>query len=414
MTLFVFMLLAALFFICGYSKKVNYFYLLSSASIALAALTKGPVYSVLFAIAIFAFLLFVKDLKALRRMPLLQAAIVFIALSAPWYIAIYKLHGQAFIDGFFGLHNITRFLVSEHKTGSQFYYNIPIIFGGFFPWSIFLPAGAWHMFKKVRGQRSEVRGQGSIFVLIWLLIIFGFFTVSSTKLPTYIFPSFISLAIIAGALLDDFLKGETAKSITGFTRASYYLLAAIMILGWAPAALYAKIDFPSILPGVIISSLFLAFGGLLSLISFIRKNFELAFSLIAFSIAIFLCPLSALVVPEIERYETSKEAAMKLSSVMKPGEELGSASNYRPGLAFYTGKFPVDLDRHHVQINFMNSEKRIWAVMKEKNIKHLYDPEITKVYVKPSYMLSVTGKRAIITNEAPADGRFLAKCERPQ
>lgn len=425
MALFVFLLLAALFFICGYIKKANYFYLLSSASIALAALTKGPVYLVLFVIAIFAFLLFVKDLKALKRMPLLQAAIIFIALSAPWYIAIYKLHGQAFIDGFFGLHNVTRFLVSEHKMGSQFYYNIPIIFGGFFPWSIFLPVGIWHIFRKakgsfqhsvfsIQGAEAENGKKGSIFILIWLFVIFGFFTVSSTKLPTYIFPSFISLAVIVGALLDDFLKGDTVKAITGFTRASYYLLAAIMILGWAGAAIYAKIDFPSILSSAIMSGLFLAFGGLFSLIAFVHKNFAWAFSLIALSVAIFLCPLSVLIVPEIERYETSKEVAMKLSSVMTPGEELGSASNYLPGLAFYTGKFPIDLDQHHVQINFMNSEKRVWAVMKEKNLKHLYDPKITKAYVKPSYMLSVTGKRAIITNEIPADGRFLAKLEATQ
>jgi hypothetical protein len=99
---------------------------------------------------------------------------------------------------------------------------------------------------------------------------------------------------------------------------------------------------------------------------------------------------------------------------MKPDERLGSASNYLPGLAFYTGKFPVDLDQHQAQISFMNSEKRIWAVMKEKNHRHLYDPAITKAYVKPTYMLSVTGKRAIITNEAPADGRFLVKRESSQ
>ncbi len=429
MALFVFMLLAALFFICGYIKKVNYFYLLSSASVALAALTKGPVYLALFGAAILAFLFFMKDLKVLKRMPLLQAALVFIALSAPWYIAIYKLHGRAFIDGFVGLHNVTRFLVSEHKIGSQFYYNIPVIFGGFFPWSIFLPAGIWHMFRKAKGSfqlsafsvqhsaysvqeaEAEDSKKGSIFVLIWLFIIFGFFTVSNTKLPTYIFPSFISLAVIVGVLLDDFLKGATVKAITRFTRFSYYLLALIMISGWVPAALYAKLKFPSILSGVIISGLFLAVGGLFSFIAFVRKNFELAFLLIALSVAIFLCPLSALILPEIERYETSKEVAMKLLSVMKPGEELGSASNYLPGLAFYAGKFPVNLDQHHVQVNFMNSEKRVWAVMKEKNHKHLYDPEITKIYVKPSYMLSVTGKRAIITNEIPADGRFLVKRE---
>lgn len=407
MTLFVFMELAVLFFFCGYIKEKGYFYLLSSASIALATLTKGPVYLALFGAAILAFLFFAKDLKALKKMPLLQAALVFIVVSMPWYMAIYRLHGKAFVDGFFGLHNVTRFLVSEHKTGSQIYYNIPIILGGIFPWSIFLVAGFWHICKKIR-EKSKT----SIFLVVWFFVIFGFFTVSSTKLPTYIFPSFISLAIIVGVLLDDFFKEEVSGSIAKITRLSYYILAAIMLLGWVGAAIYARLDFPSILTGVITSGLFLAFGGLLSLIAFMNKRFMPAFALVAYSVAIFLCPLSALVLPEVERYETSKEASAKLAAIMRPGEELGAASNYMPGLAFYTGKFPVDLDRHHIQISFMNSEKRVWAVMKEKNHKHLYDKEITKAYVKPSYVVFNIGKRAIITNEVPSDGRFLVKRER--
>lgn len=410
MALFALMLLAALFFFYGYIKEKGYFYLLSSAMLALATLTKGPVYLILFVAAIFAFLLFTKDLKSLKKMPFWQMALVFLAVSMPWYIAIYKLHGKAFIDGFFGLHNVTRFLVSEHKTGSQIYYNIPIMLGGMFPWSLFLPVGFWHICKKIKEKRNEA----SIFLMVWFFVIFGFFTVSSTKLPTYIFPSFLSLAVIIGVLLDDFLGEKVSSPVAKTTRFSYYILAVIMLLGWVGAAIYAKLDFPSIMTGVIVSGLVLAFGGLLSLIAFINKKHTLSFILIVFSVAIFLCPVSVLILPEVGRYESSKEVAAKLSAIMKPDEELGAASNYVPGLAFYTGKFPIDLDQHHTQINLMNSKKRTWSVIKEKNHKHLYNYEITKEYVKPSYVVFSVGKRAIVTNEMPSDGRFIVKRERPQ
>ena len=279
-----------------------------------------------------------------------------------------------------------------------------------FPWSIFLPAGFWHICKKIK----ERRGEASIFLLAWFFVIFGFFTVSSTKLPTYIFPSFVSLAIIVGVLLDDFLNGKVLGPVVRTARISYYSLVAIMLLGWVGAGIYAKLDFPSIMTGVIVSGLIFAFGGLLSLAAFINRRYAVSFALVGFSVAIFLWPLSALVLPEVERYESSKEVAARLSAVMKPDEELGAASNYVPGLAFYTGKFPVDLDQHHTQINLMNSGKRIWAVMKEKNHKHLYNDEITKEYVKPSYVIFNVGKRAIITNEMPSDGHFLVKRERSQ
>jgi len=255
--------------------------------------------------------------------------------------------------------------------------------------------------------------KSSIFIIVWFFVIFGFFTASSTKLPTYIFPCFISLAIIVGVLLDDFLKKVSSGGyVTRGVTVSYYILSAVLLFGWVGAAIYAKLDFPSILSGVVVSGLFLAFGGLLSLVSFMRRAYLSAFALVVYSIMIFLCPLGAMILPEVERYETSKEVSAKLLAVMKPGEELGSASNYLAGLAFYTGKFPVDLDKHHVQTGFMNSEKRIWAVMKEKNRKHLYDPNITKTYVKPSYVIFEIGKRAIITNELPEDGRFLARGEK--
>ena len=414
MVLFVFLLLAALFFIGGYIRDRSYLYILSSAAIALAVLTKGPIYLALFVFAVVAFLAVSKDLKALKRMPIWQMALIFIAVTLPWYLAIYKLHGQAFIDGFFGFHNVNRFLVSEHKIGSQIYYNLPIMMGGMFPWSIFIPVAFWNIVKKFKRDAPDagVSGKSSWFILIWFFSIFGFFTASSTKLPTYIFPSFFSLAVIIGALLDDFLRGDIEDGVSKGVKISYYLLALIMLFGWIGGAIYAQLDFPSILLGVVVSGLFLALGALISLVLFMNKSYALAFLLIAYSVAIFLCPTSALLLSEIERYETSKEVSADLMTVMKPEEGLGSASNYMPGLAFYTGKFPVDLDKHDEQIKFFNSEKRIWAVMKEKNHKHLYDSQITKAYVKPSYMLYKVGKRAIITNELPVEGKYLVKREK--
>ncbi len=413
MVLTVFLLLAIVFFFYGYVRGRNLFYILSAAMLGLATLTKGPIAVFVFAATVFIYLLIVRDLKAILRMPLWQMALAFIAVIAPWYAAIYKLHGKAFVDAFFGFHNVNRFLVSEHKIGSQVYYNIPILLGGFFPWSVFLPAGFWHLFRKVTGRSpSAANGKnGLIFLLVWFVVIFGFFTASSTKLPTYIFPCFISAAVIVAVLLDDFLKAPALKAAAAGTKASYYVLAAIMMLGWLGGAIYAKLDYPSIMAGVIVSSLFLVFGMALSLAAFINKKFMAAILLIPYALALFMYPVSVLMLPEIERLETSKEVSQKLLTVMKPGERLGSESNYLAGLAFYTGLFPADLDKHHNIVGFFNSRDRIWAVIKEKNHGHLYNPEITKVYVKPSYMIYKAGKRAVVTNEVPADGVYMKKRE---
>jgi hypothetical protein len=97
--------------------------------------------------------------------------------------------------------------------------------------------------------------------------------------------------------------------------------------------------------------------------------------------------------------------------MIKDGEELGSQSNYLPGLAFYADRFAIDLDNHQMLVSFFNSNKKNWCVIKSKNHEGLYDPAINNEYVKPSYAMYKMGKRTIVTNEVPADGKYLIKRE---
>jgi hypothetical protein len=80
-------------------------------------------------------------------------------------------------------------------------------------------------------------------------------------------------------------------------------------------------------------------------------------------------------------------------------------------LAFYADKFAKDLDNHEVLVRFLNSDKRVWCVIKEQNHRGLYDPEINSEYVKPSYLVYRVGKRSIITNQVPEDGVYILKRE---
>lgn len=416
MALFTFMLAGVLFFFYGYLKEKSHFYILSAAAFAFATLTKGPVFLVLPLVVIILYAIIARDFKFLKKIPLVRCVLVFLAIAAPWYLLMYKLHGKSFTDVFFGFHNITRFMESEHKIGSQVYYNIPIIMGGYFPWSVFLPFGLWHIFKKnLHPTPYTLKDRNvSIFILVWLAAIFIFFTASSTKLPTYIFPAFISLALITAVLWDDFLKKDASKvTINGFV-ISYYFLPAIMVAGSIGALIYINFDYPAILSGVFVSCLFLIFGILLSLTAFMRKKFILTLVLIIYSLAIFLLPFSRLVLPTLERLETSKEISLKLLSMMKPGDRLGSESNHLAGLAFYTGRIPTDVDKYPDLVQFLNSDGRAWCVQKYKNNRDLYDPSINNSYMKPSYTVYALGKRNIVTNMAPEDGVYLFRRERPR
>ena len=363
MLLSMLMLLGALFFFYGYFRSKGYFYILSSAMFALAVLTKGPVAILLPLVIFFIFLVLTGNLGKLKTIPMGWCVLVFLAVAAPWYILEYKLHGREFFDAFFGFQNVTRFMQSEHKIGSQFYYNIPVVLAGFFPWSIFLPFGFWHMFRRIPRAKYQIRRgkEGPVFTLTWFFVIFLFFTVSRTKLPTYIFPCFTSLALIVGVLWSDFLnKDKVTGEITGWVKGSYYFLVIAIIAGAIGISVYlGRHDkMPGILNGVIMSSAILIAGFVISTIAFAKEKYFTALFLIIISLAALLLPLNFMVLPQIEHYETSKDIAQKLRTMIRPGEELGAQSHYMPGLAFYADIFALDLDKHQIMVNFLNSGKK--------------------------------------------------------
>jgi len=156
----------------------------------------------------------------------------------------------------------------------------------------------------------------------------------------------------------------------------------------------------------------LVFGMALSIPAFMNGKRLWTLALITYSVILFLYPMSKLVLPVLEGFETSKVVSEKLLSLMKPGEDLGSESRYMEGLAFYTGKFPVNLDKHHDLINFLNTDKRVWFVMKEKNHRHIYELDTAPLHRKASYEIFKIGKRSVITNDLPPGVNYLVKRER--
>jgi 4-amino-4-deoxy-L-arabinose transferase and related glycosyltransferases of PMT family len=399
MVLFTLFLFGILFFFYGQIRKRNYFYLLSSAAFALATLTKGPIGLLLPAFVIILYLVLTKDYAIFKNWALLAGAlVVFVVIAKPWYIIMYTKHAD-FISTFFGSQNITRFLTPEHKTGSQIYYNIPIILGGFFPWSVFLPLGFWQFIKKVffsKRERSDERNY-SLFMLIWFLFIFLFFTASSTKLPTYIFPCFLSLALMTGKLWDEFLNKDAVAGLVKWMKVSYYFLPLAILLIFIGVSVFVKMDYPEILGKVIITGLFLVFGIALSLASFLKRKFIAAFLLIALSVALIIYPMDKLILPALEPHESSKALAQELLKYHKEGEAIGCEHDYRAGIAFYTDIVPAEIVYYSTMNDLMRSDKRAWCVAKQKNIADLSVPGPDK----PENVTVVfkSGKKRLITNK---------------
>ena len=382
MMLSTFLLLGILSFFYAHLRKKDYFYILSAAAFAFATLTKGPIFILLPVFILALYLIIIRDFEPFKKYStLIWSAVVFVLIAAPWYILMYKLHANDFINEFFGFHNINRFLTPEHKTGSQIYYNIPVILGGFMPWSVFLPFGFVRMFK------DHARNT-SIFILLWFFVIFVFFTISSTKLPTYIFPCFISLALMTGKLWDDFLAKLDDKSLFSGMKYSYYLLLVVMTLGLIGGYIFLKMDYPDMVPAALVVAMFLILGLVISFAAFIAKKFVALFFSIAYIIALAMYPLTTIALPYIDYYESQKPMSQAILQMYKEGDIIGGERDFRAGLAFYTDKFPIYEVDNVTLSQLIGSGKKAWCVIKDRNV------------VKDLIVIYISGERRLVTDKS--------------
>ncbi len=165
----------------------------------LGMLTKGPVALVLIGVQAVAFLLLTRQAKRLLSLALWLGFALCLVIGLPWFLLMIHLHGRLFINGFLEANNVTRYLQAEHRETSPVWFFLPVLLGGFFPWSLALPwalASAWREGKPA--YKNQVADNPALFLGFWALLVFVFFSASQSKLVTYIFPLYPAAAVLAG------------------------------------------------------------------------------------------------------------------------------------------------------------------------------------------------------------------------
>ena len=100
-----------------------------------------------------------------------------------------QAEGSDFINTFFGTHNFLRATVSEHPRDDVFYYYTLVNLLVLFPWSGLVMVAAYRWYKN--GHQALAEQQK--FLLLWVVVVFGFFQCMATKYITYTYPCSCSL-----------------------------------------------------------------------------------------------------------------------------------------------------------------------------------------------------------------------------
>ena len=120
-------------------------------------------------------------------------------VAAPWFAYTSIVHPE-FLTQFLWKHNVVRF--TEGFNHSQpFYYYLLGMFLFMFPVSYLLPS-VYRFAIANRADQVDARSREVGYLAIAVLWIFAFFTLSSTKLPTYVLPAFPLLCLLMGSMVD--------------------------------------------------------------------------------------------------------------------------------------------------------------------------------------------------------------------
>jgi len=334
---------------------------------ALATLTKGPVG---FAVPLIAAALYLTWTRRWRdywqKGAPLAGMLLFILLAAPWYAAMFLLHGDAYAAGA-KAHTIGRFLSPmEGHHGSIFFY-LPVLLLGFFPWSALLPVPLYHAFKEWRSSGVAVRKEREIspdpdlahpstpgrelelFAALWVVGVFIFFTASSTRLPHYIGPLFPAAALLTASYWSRCLQDPTTKGIRG----SIHLmmgLGYLLAIGFACLpTLYATYaskmvrEFPlagqvGLGSGPYLATALLLLG--MALVGYLGLNEERrggAFWAAGATLAGLVLIVIVIVTPQINRYVIAppQELAYAAGLNLDPQDQFIAYGTTRPSSVFY-------------------------------------------------------------------------------
>lgn len=168
------------------------------AALALAVLSKGLIGVVLPGATLVIYTLIQRDWALWKRLHLASGLVLFVAISAPWFVAV-TLANPEFFGFFFIYEHFGRFLDMAHGRYQPWWYFVPILLVGALPWPTLMLdtlARAW-----TRDHADKNAFQPSRFLLVWIAVIYLFFTLSNSKLPFYILPIFPALALLMGQRL---------------------------------------------------------------------------------------------------------------------------------------------------------------------------------------------------------------------
>lgn len=157
---------------------------------------------------------------------------VAVLVAAPWHIAVGWKTGGEWLELFYGKHHFGRAVRVMEGHGGAPFLQIPWLFAGMFPWSVFLPLALW------RTVREAAQGAAVARLLVaWSAVWIVLFSLTATQLPNYVLPAYPVLGLCVGRLVARALaQPETMENGWLYAAGGGLLLGATVLAAGAVGA----------------------------------------------------------------------------------------------------------------------------------------------------------------------------------
>jgi 4-amino-4-deoxy-L-arabinose transferase-like glycosyltransferase len=398
--------------------------LLMYSAMALATLLKGPIGVMIPGMVFFFYLLLTRKWRLLSQMDMVIGALVFIAIVAPWYVWA-EARNPGYLRYFLLEENYFRFLTPHFRRTKIWYYYFLVVGAGFAPWSVLIPFVVNDLRKKAMDDRN-------LYLILWIVVPFVFFTLSNSKLPHYILPIFPALAILTAKTLMAIVGDTSAKSRWPLTLP--LLVIGLCVVFFIAGSVWASLlhnqirqiasqTGPSIWP----------FGGVLAVVLGIfafagrmgkwreQRLVYLCYYCTAIIFSVFMGHIAV----SVSYQRSAKQLAQNAAPFINPEHQLAFYDEYLTGLPFYlrvkqpiwvvwsgvktiimhniyvaqkqpppaAGYGPVLLTFDEFTNEWQKSKQPLLVFIKNKNISRL-----TEAGTAPTKTLTKTDEYSLVTN----------------
>jgi 4-amino-4-deoxy-L-arabinose transferase-like glycosyltransferase len=325
---------------------------------ALSVLSKGLIGVVLPGAVLVLYTLASRDWAIWKRLHLGLGLMVFFAIAAPWFVLV-SLQNPEFPHFFFIHEHFERFTSNVHRRAGAWHYFIPILIMGTVPWLGVLPQSLWHD----RSHEKAMRFQPRKLLLVWAVFIFFFFSISGSKLPSYILPIIPALALLIACRLG---SASHRAIVVAATLIGVCGAVGLFLVSRIPAMAKTSYDIPlyqAYMPWATAAAILALAGGVIA-VWLARRHRDWA--LLALAVTGFLSSQAIMLGHEpIGRYAAGAALVPAIEAELGPQTPIYAVGRYEQVLPFYLRRTLILVEEPDEMKFGLEQEPHLWLPQRE-------------------------------------------------